>query len=45
MELSRREEQLMGLTTGWRTMTYGWRDCALYALAVGAGPHEPRYTY
>ena len=45
MELSRREEQLMGLTTGWRTMTYGWRDCALYALAVGAGPDEPRYTY
>ena len=45
MELSRREEQLMGLTTGWRTMTYSWRDCALYALAVGAGPHEPRYTY
>ena len=45
MELSRREEQLRGLTTGWRTMTYNWRDCALYALAVGAGPDEPQYTY
>ena len=45
MELSRREEQLHCLTTGWRTMTYTWRDCALYALAVGAGPEEPRYTY
>lgn len=45
MELSRREEQLRGLATGWRTMTYSWRDCALYALAVGAGPEEPQYTY
>ena len=45
MELSRREEQLAGLATGWRTMTYNWRDCALYALAVGAGPDEPQYTY
>ena len=45
MELSRREERLNGLATGWRTMTYSWRDCALYALAVGAGPDEPRYTY
>jgi len=45
MELSRREEQLRGLATGWRTMTYTWRDCALYALAVGAGPDEPQYTY
>ncbi len=45
MELSRREEQLTGLATGWRTMTYNWRDCALYALAVGAGPDEPEYTY
>ena len=26
-------------------MTYNWRDCALYALAVGAGPDEPQYTY
>ena len=45
MELSRREERLNGLATGWRTMTYSWRDGALYALAVGAGPDEPRYTY
>ena len=45
MELSRREEQLTGRATGWRTMTYNWRDCALYALAVGAGPDEPQYTY
>ena len=26
-------------------MTYTWRDCALYALAVGAGGAEPQYTY
>ncbi len=45
MELSRREEKLRGLATGWRTMTYNWRDVALYALAVGAGPEEPQYTY
>ena len=30
-----RETQLRGLATEWRTMTYNWRDCALYALAVG----------
>ena len=45
MQLSRREEKLTGLATGWRTMTYNWRDCALYALAVGAGSDEPQYTY
>ena len=38
-----REARLAGLATEWRTMTYHWRDCALYALAVGAT--EPLYTY
>ncbi|MDY3015309.1 MAG: MaoC/PaaZ C-terminal domain-containing protein [Evtepia sp.] len=40
-----REEQLKGLATSWRTMPYTWRDCALYALAVGADGEEPQYTY
>lgn len=40
-----REALLRGLTTEWRTMTYNWRDCALYALAVGATGAEPQYTY
>ena len=34
-----------GLATEWRTMAYPWRDCALYALAVGATGEEPQYTY
>jgi hypothetical protein len=38
-------ERLQGLKTEWRTMAYNWRDCALYALAVGAGNDEPQYTY
>lgn len=38
-----REARLAGLATEWRTMTYQWRDCVLYALAVGAA--EPLYTY
>lgn len=33
------------LATPWRTMRYTWRDCVLYALAVGAGWEEPEYTY
>lgn len=37
--------QITGLTTEWRTMTYNWRDHALYALAVGADGSEPQYTY
>ena len=37
MTESAREACLQGLATEWRTMTYTWRDCALYALAVGAG--------
>lgn len=45
MTESAREARLQGLTTEWRTMTYTWRDCALYALAVGAGGAEPQYTY
>ncbi len=40
-----REAVLQGLTTEWRTMHYNWRDCALYALAVGATGAEPQYTY
>ena len=38
-------DQLRGLSTERRSMDYTWRDCALYALAVGAGPSEPQYTY
>ncbi len=38
-------QQLHGLTTEWRSMAYTWRDCALYALAVGADGTEPQYTY
>lgn len=38
-------DQLRGLSTERRSMDYNWRDCALYALAVGAGPSEPQYTY
>ena len=45
MTESAREACLQGLATEWRTMTYTWRDCALYALAVGAGGAEPQYTY
>lgn len=45
MEQNTREAQLHGLSTEWRTMTYNWRDCALYALAVGATGEEPQYTY
>lgn len=33
------------LTTPWRTMHYTWRDCVLYALAVGAAWNEPEYTF
>ena len=33
--MTEREMQLQGLATEWRTMAYTWRDCALYALAVG----------
>lgn len=39
------EKKLAGLATEWRKMEYNWRDCALYALAVGAKGDEPRYTY
>lgn len=41
MTESAREACLQGLATEWRTMTYTWRDCALYALAVGAGEQSP----
>ena len=40
-----RIENLTNLATPWRTMTYNWRDHALYALAVGADGSEPQYTY
>ena len=40
-----KREALQGLTTEWRRMEYNWRDCALYALAVGADGSEPEYTY
>ena len=34
-----RETQLRGLATEWRTMTYNWRDCALYAQGRRAAIH------
>lgn len=40
-----REESLAGLCTEWRRMDYTWRDCALYALAVGAKAEDTLYTY
>ena len=43
--MTEREQQLAGLATEWRTLPYTWRDCALYALAVGADGREPQYTY
>ena len=43
--MTERAMQLQGLATEWRTMAYTWRDCALYALAVGATGEEPQYTY
>lgn len=39
--MTEREMQLQGLATEWRTMAYTWRDCALYALAVGATGRSP----
>ena len=43
--MTEREQQLAGLATEWRALPYTWRDCALYALAVGADGREPQYTY
>ena len=40
MTESAREACLQGLATEWRTMTYTWRDCALYALAVELAHEE-----
>ncbi|MBQ8053414.1 MAG: MaoC family dehydratase N-terminal domain-containing protein [Lachnospiraceae bacterium] len=39
------DKKLIGLTTGFRSIPYTWRDSALYALAVGAGPKDLQYTY
>ena len=41
-ELSR---SVIGTTTGPQTFEYSWRDCAIYALGVGAGPEEMEYLY
>lgn len=38
-------EKMIGSSTGYRTMTYTWRDAALYALAVGADENDLPYTY
>ena len=37
-ELSR---SVIGTTTGPQTFEYTWRDCAIYALGVGAGRQSP----
>ena len=34
---------VIGTTTGPQTFEYTWRDCAIYALGVGAGPDEMEY--
>lgn len=39
------EQALVGLSTEPRSISYTWRDAALYALAVGAGPDDLEYTY
>lgn len=39
------EQLLVGRKTERRHMCYTWRDMALYALAVGAGPEDLMYTY
>ena len=38
-------EDLIGMTSGWSRIEYNWRDCALYALAVGADEKDLTYTY
>ena len=38
-------ENVIGASVGWRKIEYNWRDIALYALAVGAGPDELDYYY
>ncbi len=38
-------DNIIGLESGWRKIEYNWRDMALYALAVGAGPDELDYYY
>jgi len=38
-------EDLIGMTSGWSKIEYNWRDCALYALAVGADEKDLLYTF
>ncbi|MBR0164954.1 MAG: hypothetical protein IJQ12_09810 [Lachnospiraceae bacterium] len=38
-------EDLIGMSAGWSSIEYNWRDSALYALAVGAGADDLLYTY
>ena len=38
-------ESLNGMSTGFRTMEYNWRDVALYALAIGAEEDDLPFTY
>lgn len=45
MERNNLAQMLEGLKTEWRSIPYTWRDVALYALAVGAGPEEMCYLY
>lgn len=39
------EDILVGKKMEPRYLEYNWRDVALYALAVGAGPDDLQYTY
>ncbi|TGY96439.1 hypothetical protein E5329_09560 [Petralouisia muris] len=38
-------EELVGLSTEHRELTYNWRDISLYALSVGAKADDLMYTY
>jgi Acyl dehydratase len=38
-------EAAIGASLGWRSMSYDWRDMALYALSVGADENDLMYTY
>lgn len=43
--MSKKLQDLVGMRTEHRRMSYTWRDMALYALAVGAKADDLQYTY